>query len=153
MNDEHNCSLDLNSIPYRVSLKALRNYIPTETELFVVCESYSRDNNKDNKYKEALFVSSSYRECFSFARKLRKSGNHNRITIHNVYKRANGKYSHHYVNEFNRNGATFENSINMNSSQRQYLKDNHLGVYSKDDGLTTDMYDKYMSLLNNKDNK
>ena len=41
----------------------------------------------------------------------------------------------------------------MNSSQRQYLKNNHLGIYSSDDGLTTDMYDKYMSLLNNKDNK
>lgn len=153
MNDEHNRDVNLNEIPDRVSLKALRNYIPTETELFVVCESYSRDNNKDNKYKESLFVSSSYRECFSFARKLRKFGNHNRITIHNVYKRANGKYSNHYVTEVDRNGATFINSINMNSSQRQYLKNNHLGVYSKDDGLTTDMYDKYMSLLNNKDNK
>lgn len=153
MNDEHNCDVNLNDIPDRVSLKALRNYIPTGTELFVVCESYSRDNNKDNKYKESLFVSSSYRKCVTFACKLRKFGNHNRITIHNVYKRANGKYSNRYVNEFDRKGATFENSIKLSSSQRKYLKDNHLGVYSKDDGLTTDMYDKYMSLLNNKDKK
>ena len=70
-----------------------------------------------------------------------------------MYKRSNGKYSNRYVNEYDRNGATFENSINMNSTQRQYLKNNHLGVYSNDDGLTTDMYDKYMSLLNNKNNK
>ena len=38
MNDEHNCDVNLNDIPDRVSLKALRNYIPTDTELFVDCE-------------------------------------------------------------------------------------------------------------------
>ena len=70
-----------------------------------------------------------------------------------MQKSASGAYKHYYVNEWDPKGATFENSVKLSTSQRKYLKNNHLGVYSKDDGLTTDMYDKYMLLLNNKDNK
>lgn len=153
MNDEHDCSLNLNDIPDRILLTKLCDYIQSEIELFVVCESYSCDKKRDDKFKEVLFINSSYRECVLFAHNLRKSGNHNRITIYNLYKRANGKYKIHYVNEWDPKGATFSNSSKLSSSQRQYLRNNHLGEYSKDDGLTTDMYNKYMSLLNNKDKK
>ena len=148
MSDEHSCSL--NDIPDRILLNKLCKYLPSETELFAVCESYSRDKKEDVKHMEVLFINSSYRECVLFARELRNSGNHNKLTIHNLYKHANGEYKHYYINEWDPNGATLVNSIKMSSSQRQYLKNNNLGVYSKDDGLTTDMYDKYMSLLNNK---
>ena len=153
MNDEHNCSINLNDIPDRVSLSELHEYIPSEIELFSVCESYSRKKKINDKYAEVLFTSQSYHKCVLFARKLRIHGNHNKLTIHNLRKRASGAYNHYYVNEWDPKGATFENSIKLSSSQRKYLKNNHLGVYSKDDGLTTDMYDKYMSLLNKKDNK
>lgn len=153
MNDEHNCDVNLNDIPDRILLIKLCDYIQSEIELFAVCESYSCDKKEDAKFKEVLFINSSYRECVLFAHNLRKSGNHNRLTIHNLYKRANGKYKNYYVNEWDPKGATFANSSKLSSSQRQYLRNNHLGEYSKDDGLTTDMYDKYMSLLNNKNNK
>ena len=153
MNDERDCSLNLNDIPERTLLNNLSKYIPSETELFAVCESYSHNKKEDVKYMEVLFINSSYRECVLFAREFRNSGHHNKLTIHNLYKRANGNYNHYYINEWDPKGATFENSVKLSSSQRKYLRNNHLGVYSKDDGLTTDMYDKYMSLLNNKDNK
>lgn len=153
MNDDQNSSLNLKDIPDRTPLNKLSKYIPSETELFAVCESYSGDKKEEAKFKEVLFINSSYRECVLFAHNLRKSGNHNRLTIHNLYKRVNGRYKNYYVNEWDPKGATFANSSKLSSSQRQYLRNNHLGEYSKDDGLTTDMYDKYMSLLNNKDKK
>ena len=153
MNDDQNRSLNLKDIPDRVSLSELCEYIPSEIELFAVCESYSRKKKINDKYAEVRFTSQSYHKCAIFARKLRIHGNHNKLTIHNLQKHASGAYKHYYVNEWDPKGATFENSIKFSTSQRKYLKDNHLGVYSKDDGLTTDMYDKYMSLLNNKDKK
>lgn len=133
----------IDQIPDRVKIEQYGKYIPLNTEIFALCET--RNGCKKNKFiNEVLFSSYSYRECLSFASQLRANGNRKQLTIHNLYKNSDNSLKHIFVCEYDKRRAT---SPMHSPVHEKYLKDNNLADYAEDDGLTTDMYDRYLNTL------
>ena len=134
----------VDDIPDRVPLEQYGKYVQINSELFVLCETFGSGKHKRDFRNEVLYTSESYRACTSFARELRSNGNRSRLTIHNVIKYASGNFQHEYVCEVDPMKATVPN---MSKTHQKYLKDNHLGMYSENDNLTSSMYEKYLSTI------
>lgn len=140
---------NVDSIPDKITVKQYKNYLPLNTEVFAVCELDFNKCSIRNASKHAiiLFTSESYRECISFANSLRREGNLKRLLVYNLFTDTYNNYFYNFVREYDR-GRSVSSSLNNTKVQNQYLKDNQLGEFSKDDGLLDESFNNYMTLLN-----